>query len=135
MAQSVKEKRTLVRFAVQKTRHVAGKGAATQWETIKSQIGTTDNGEPIMTDCFYVEWLSSYGAAAIQQQSDGVIRPARVRMPYVKAVYDALITKDVRIYLHGVTDDAHAFRLASAADNYLQQNKMLEFQVKKYEVK
>lgn len=135
MAQSVKEKRTLVRFAVQKTRHVAGKGAATQWETIKSQIGTTDDGEPIMTDCFYVEWLSSYGAAAIQQQSDGVIRPARVRMPYVKAVYDALITKDVRIYLHGVTDDAHAFRLASATDNYLQQNKMLEFQVKKYEVK
>lgn len=135
MAQSVKEKRTLVRFAVQKTRHVAGKGAATQWKTIKSQIGTTDDGEPIMTDCFYVEWLSSYGAAAIQQQSDGVIRPARVRMPYVKAVYDALITKDVRIYLHGVTDDAHAFRLASAADNYLQQNKMLEFQVKKYEVK
>lgn len=135
MAQSVKEKRTLVRFAVQKTRHVAGKGAATQWETIKSQIGTTDDGEPIMTDCFYVEWLSSYGAAAIQQQSDGVMRPARVRMPYIKAVYDALITKDVRIYLHGVTDDAHAFRLASAADNYLQQNKMLEFQVKKYEVK
>lgn len=135
MAQSVKEKRTLVRFAVQKTRHVAGKGAATQWETLKAQIGTTDDGEPIMTDCFYVEWLSSYGTAAIQQQSDGVIRPARVRMPYVKAVYDALITKDVRIYLHGVTDDAHAFRLASAADNYLQQNKMLEFQVKKYEVK
>lgn len=135
MAQSVKEKRTLVRFAVQKTRHIAGKGAATEWETIKSQIGTTDGGDPIMTDCFYVEWLSSYGAAAIQQQSDGVIRPARVRMPYVKAVYDALITKDVRIYLHGVTDDAHAFRLASAADNYLQQNKMLEFQVKKYEVK
>lgn len=135
MAQSVKVKRTLVRFAVQKTRHVAGKGAATSWETIKSQIGTTDDGEPIMTDRFYVEWLSSYGAAAIQQQSDGVIQPARVRMPYVKAVYDALTTKDVRIYLHGVTDDAHAFRLASSADNYLQQNKMLEFQVKKYEVK
>lgn len=128
MAQSVKEKRTLVRFAVQKTRHVAGKGAATEWETIKSQIGTTDDGDPIMTDCFYVEWLSSYGAAAIQQQSDGVIRPARVRMPYVKAVYDALITKDVRIYLHGVTDDAHAFRLASAADNYLQQNARISSQ-------
>lgn len=135
MSQTVKEKRTLVRFAVQKTRHVAGKGAATEWETIKSQIGTDDDGEPITTDCFYVEWLSSYGAAAIQQQSDGVTRPARVRMPYVKAVYDALITKDVRIYLNGVIDDAYAFKLASAADNYLQQNKMLEFQVKKYEVR
>lgn len=44
-------------------------------------------------------------------------------------------TKDVRIYLNGVIDDAHAFKLAAAADNYLQQNKMLEFQVKKYEVR
>lgn len=135
MAQTVKEKRTLVKFAVQSTKHVAGKGAATSWETIKAQIGTTDNGDPIITDCFYVEWLSSYGAAAIQQQADGVIRPARVRMAYVKSVYDALTTKDVRIYINGIIDDAHAFRLASAADNYLQQNKMLEFQVKKYEVR
>ena len=116
MAQTVKEKRTLVRFAVQKTRYVAGNGAATEWETIKVNIGTTDDGKPITTDCFYVKWLSSYGAAAIQQQSDGVIRPARV-------------------YLNGVIDDAHAFKLAAAADNYLQQNKMLEFQVKKYEVR
>ena len=46
-----------------------------------------------------------------------------------------MITKDVRIYLNGVIDDAHAFKLAAAADNYLQQNKMLEFQVKKYEVR
>ncbi len=43
--------------------------------------------------------------------------------------------KDVRIYLNGVIDDAHAFKLAAVADNYLQQNKMLEFQVKKYEVR
>ena len=61
MAQTVKEKRTLVRFAVQKTRYVAGNGAATEWETIKVNIGTTDDGKPITTDCFYVEWLSSYG--------------------------------------------------------------------------
>ena len=80
MTQTVKEKRTLVRFAVQKTRYVAGNGAATEWETIKVNIGTTDDGKPITTDCFYVEWLSSYGAAAIQQQSDGVIRPARVAL-------------------------------------------------------
>lgn len=52
MAQTVKEKRTLVRFAVQKTRYVAGNGAATEWETIKVNIGTTDDGKPITTDCF-----------------------------------------------------------------------------------
>lgn len=131
--QTVKKARTLVRFAVQKTRHIAGKGAATEWETIKVQIGSDENGAPIMTDCFYCEWLNSYGAAAIQQQSDGVIRPARVRMPYVKEVYDALTSKDVQIYLNG--DTARPYRLASAADDYLQQHKMIEFQVKLHEVR
>lgn len=132
--QTVKKKRASIRFAVQQTRYIAGKGTATEWETIKAQIGNDNESDaPIMTDCFYCEWLGSYGAAAIAQQSDGVIRPARVRMPYVKEVYDALTTKDVRIYLNG--DTAHPFRLASAADDYLQQHKMIEFQVKLHEVK
>ena len=51
------------------------------------------------------------------------------------ARYDALTTKDVIVFKNGVIDDAHAFRLTSSPDNYLENNKMLEFQVKKYEVK
>lgn len=133
--QTVNERRTLVKFAVQRTRHIAGKGAATMWETIAVNIGEDGSGSPITTDCFYCEWLNSYGQAALKQQADGVIRPARLRMPYVKAVYDALITSDVRIYLYGIQDEAHTFCLASAADNYLNQNKMIEMQVKKYEGK
>lgn len=133
--QTVKERRTLVKFAVQRTTHIAGSGAATTWETIAVIIGEADDGSPIMTDCFYCEWLNAYGQAATQQQADGVIRPARLRLPFVKALYDALITKDVRIYLHGKRDDAHTFCLAGAADNYLEQNKMIELQVKKYEGK
>ena len=133
--QTVKERRTLVKFAVQRTTHVAGSGASTTWETIKVRVGTNTDGTPIMTDCFYCEWLNAYGQAATQQQADGVIRPARLRLPFVKALYDALITKDVRIYLHGKRDDAHTFCLAGAADNYLEQCKMIELQVKKYEGK
>ncbi len=133
--QTVNERRTLVKFAVQRTRHIASKGAATTWETIAVNIGEDESGSPITTDCFYCEWLNSYGQAALKQQADGVIRPARLRMPYVKAVYDALITSDVRIYLYGIQDEAHTFCLASAADNYLNQNKMIEMQVKKYEGK
>ena len=133
--QTVKERRTLVKFAVQRTTHVAGSGAATTWETIAVKIGEADDGSPIMTDCFYCEWLNPYGQAATLQQADGVIRPARLRLPFVKALYDALITKDVRIYLHGKRDDAHTFCLAGAADNYLEQCKMIELQVKKYEGK
>lgn len=130
--QSVKEKRTLVKFAVQKTVHIAGKGASTTWETIKVKIGENCDGTPLMTDCFYCEWLNAYGAAAIKQQADGVTRPARLRMPYVGAVYTALISGDVRIYLHGKTDDANVFVLASDADNYLERRKFIEFQVKHY---
>lgn len=132
--QTVNKKRTLIRFAVQNTGYIAGKGTTTEWETIRVKIGTdSESGKPITTDCFYCEWLNSYGAAAIQQQADGVIRPARVRMQYVKEIYDALTTKDVRIYLNG--DTVRPFRLASAADDYLQQHKMIEFQVKLYEVR
>lgn len=130
--QRIKTKRTLVKFGVQKTTQIAGKGASTSWEIIKVPIGTDGNGNPIMSDCFYCEWVGSYGAAAIQQQADGVKRSARVRLPYVKAVYDALITKDTRIYLYGKTDAAHTFVLASDADDYLEQHKFIEFQVKHY---
>lgn len=133
--QIVKRKRTLIKFAIQQTNYIEGEGACTGWIPLQVPIGFDDYGNEITTDCFYCEWLNSYGNNAIQQQSDGVIRPARVRMPYVKVVYEALTTKDVRIYKNGVADDAHTFQLASAADNYIESNKMLEFQVKKYEVK
>ncbi len=120
--QQVKCARTLIKFAEQSTSYTAGGGAST----------TNTDGTPIMTDCFYCEWLGSYGAVAIQQQADNVIRPARVRMPFVRRIYDALVNGDVRIYLYGRTDAASVFVLASAADNYLNANKMLEFNVKQY---
>lgn len=135
MAQMLKRKRTLVKFAVQRTRYVAGEGSATAWEPILVSIGKDDIGDDIMTDCFYCEWLNSYGNTAIQQQADGIIRPARVRIPFVKKLYEALCTENVRVYKNGIIDDAHCFILASAADNYIEDNKMLEFQVKKYEVR
>lgn len=135
MTQTVKRKRTLVKFAVQRTKYVEGEGSTTTWQPIEVSIGKNKDGVDITTDCFYCEWLNSYGNTAIQQQADGVIRPARVRIPFVKKLYDALCTEDVRVYKNGVVDDAHCFILASAADNYIESNKMLEFQVKKYEVR
>lgn len=133
--QQVKRKRTLVKFAVQRTKYIEGRGSITSWEPIKVTIGKDENGVDIVTDCFYCEWLGSYGNIAIQQQADGVIRPARVRMPFVKKLYDALTSEDVRVYKNGIADSAHCFTLASAADNYIEGNKMLEFQVRKYEVR
>ena len=135
MAQQVKRRRTLVKFFVQESIYTPGKGAKTEWKPIKVSIGRDDQGNPIETDCFYCEWLGSYGNVAIQQQADGIVQPARVRLPFVKKLYEALLSKDVKIYKNGVIDDAHCFMLASAADNYAESNEMLEFQVKKREVK
>lgn len=133
--QKLGKTRTLVKFGVQATKQIAGKGASTDWEIIKVPIGTDDDGQPITTDSFYCEWLGSYGAAAIQQQADGVKRAARVRLPFVQKVYDVLTSKSVRVYLRGKTDAAHTFVLASDADDYGEQHKFIEFQVKHYEGK
>jgi len=136
MSQNVNKARTLIKFGVQNTDYVAGVGVSTVYDLLTVKVGTDDDGEDLTTDCFYCEWLGSYGAAAIQQQSDGIIRPARVRMKYVDAVYNALISKKpVIIYYRGIVDDEHAFTLASSADNYLSENQMLEFAVQKREVK
>lgn len=133
--QTAKKRRTLIRFAVQSTTYVEGEGNTTKWETIKVKIGTDETSKPILTENFYCEWLNSFGSTAIQQQSDGIICPARVRMVFVKAVYVALLNSDVKIYKNGLSDAAHTFKLASAPDNYVEGDKLLEFQVKQREVK
>lgn len=133
--QTVKKCRTLIKIAVQKTIYDENEGACTSYEIVQVPIGLDENNKPILTDIFYCEWLGTYGATAIQQQSDGAILTARVRMPFVKAAYDALQTENCLIYKHGKSDKQNTFCLNSSADNYLNENKMLEFQVKQYEVK
>lgn len=133
--QIVKKKRTLIKFAVQRSNYIKGQGACTKYEIVQVPVGFDEKGNQIMTDCFYCEWLNSFGINAIQQQSDGVLQPARIRMTYVKAIYDALQSKNVRIYKNGIIDSQHTFCLNSSVDNYIEENKMLEFQVKRYEVK
>lgn len=130
-----KERRTLIKIARQCSEYVSGVGNKTTWKKIAVRVGSDENGE-IMTDCFYCEWLNSFGNVAIQQQADGIKRVARLRMTYVPAVYEALTSNDnVKVYLHGIEDDAHAYVLATSCDNYLNENKMLEFSVKKFEGK
>ncbi len=131
-----KKRRTLIKFAVQKSVYEAGVGNTTEWDFITSTVGKdSNNGNEITTDCFYCEWLNSYGTVAIQQQADGTSQTARIRMTFVQSVYDALQNGTVKIYKQGITDAAHCFVLASSPDNYAESSKMLEFNVKHYEVK
>lgn len=132
MAQEVKQRRTLVKFGVPVTEYIEGEGAKTSWKLLTVKVGTAPNGEPITTDCFYCEWLNAFGATAIQRQAEGTIRPARVRMKFVQCVYAALLNGGVRVYLHGKQDEQNTFTLSSAPDNYVNGNKLLEFNVKQY---
>jgi hypothetical protein len=127
-----RKRRTAIKFAIQRTTYTAGAGSATNWEKIVVPIGTDADGNTITTDTFYCEWLGSYGAAAIQQQADGVNRVARVRMTFVLPVYNALLSEPVRIFKDGIEDALHTFTLASSADDLLGENQTIEFQVQHY---
>lgn len=127
-------RRVAVRFARPLTIYRAGEGCAREWQIVTARVGEDENGSPLTTDVFYCEWTGAYGATAIEQEANGVHMPARVRLPFVKALYDALTTRDVRIYKGGVMDEAHAYELASAVIDPTERGKILEFQVKKREV-
>lgn len=124
---------TAVQFEITNSKYIPGQGAVTTSELIKMLVGFTDDEEPIYTDIFYVEWIDSYGSQAIMLQQQNVIRPARVRMIYNSELYNALKGKDVKIYLN--CNKEECFVLNSSVSNYMQENHMLEFQVRRFEVK
>jgi hypothetical protein len=128
--QTVTQCRTLVKFDVQESIYTTGVGASTVWNRL-----TVSLSEDTTTDCFYCEWQNAFGGNAIEQQALGNLQPARIRLPYVKKLYDALVTSKVKIYKNGIADDLHTFELNSSPDNYLEGNKFIEFQVKRVEVK
>lgn len=131
--QSVKKCRTLIKIAVAKKVYTEGAGTKTIYEPISVKIATDPDGNPITTDCFYCEWLNRFGTIAIQLEQQTATQPARVRMPFVQGVYDALLTKTARIYKGGRDDISNTFELNSSPDNYDEANKMLEFEVKRIE--
>ncbi|MDR1093450.1 MAG: hypothetical protein LBL66_04805 [Clostridiales bacterium] len=131
--QTVKKRRTLIKIAVKKSIYTEGVGTESVYEVVSAQIATDPDGNPIYTDCFYCEWLNRFGSVAVQLEQLSVPQAARVRMPFVQGVYDALRTKAARIYKGGRAVPADTFELASSPDNYAQQNKMLEFEVKRIE--
>ncbi len=133
----IRDCRTLIKIGYQDTTYTSGSGARTSFELIEVPIGVDeDTGKEITTDSFYCNWASSYGYMAIQQAEQGVNSPARVRMPYVKAVMDVLQSdSEVRIYKDGIIDDTHTYVLSTSAAVDQERRKMIEFQVKRYEEK
>lgn len=126
------ERRTPIQFVVETTKYVSGIGHKTETEFIKSIVGFNED-KPIYSNVYYVNWQDSYGSQNIMLEQQNVIQPAKVVMTYVKEVSDALKTKNVIIYLN--CDPTQKFKLNSTVANFKMQNKTLEFQVKRIEVK
>lgn len=118
-------KRTPISFRKIINIYEAGIGNQEQQEKIMVNVGKTK------TDIFYCEWLTSYGNLAIQQQQQGIIEGAKVRMPYIATLVDALRNHQIIIYKNAIEDKNNQFILNSSIEDIKEHHKEIEFQVKR----
>lgn len=118
-------KRTPISFRKIINIYETGIGNQEQQEKIMVNVGKTK------TDIFYCEWLTSYGNLAIQQQQQGIIEGAKVRMPYIATLVDALRNHQIIIYKNAIEDKNNQFILNSSIEDIKEYHKEIEFQVKR----
>ena len=117
---------TAVKFLVIENTYTPGLGVVESTRFINASISSE-----VQVDTFYTELSTNYRSLAISQQEQNVLEGARVRMPYVKQIVEALRgNKEVRIYKYG--NENNVFILNSSVDDVKEQHKEIEFQVKKW---
>ena len=121
----ISSRRTAMQFVVPFTEFVKGEGTKTTYKKIAVSVSC---GGDVTTDIFYGEWQNNFGILGIRLEQQAVPNPARIRMVYVKEVYEALKNKLVRIYKNANENEVYV--LNSSVDNVLNENKILEFNVK-----
>lgn len=129
---------TPVSFYTQETAYVPGQGVTTAWEKFDSeQIDET------RLSVFFCEWTGSYGEMKLSAQAQGVSESARVRMPFIPALYEKLralkvvIAKNAAVILVDNAPDpvnVNAYRVWGGVDNLREENQYMEFNVSRYEV-
>ena len=130
---------TAISFYSLETTYVVGQGVTSAWTLIESSLSDTER-----VSVFFCEWVGSYGEMKLAAQAQGVSESARVRMPFVPAVYEKLrsvkvvIAKnaDSSIIVDNVPDAANinAYRVWGGVDNLREENQYMEFNVSRYEV-
>lgn len=131
---------TPVNFYVKKSGYVNGQGHTSTWEKITIKISQT---QEIST--FYGEWRGSYGDRVTSAQALGVNDSATFRMFYNPEIYNQLRTAQVLIiknadqtaFENNEIDlrNPNVYELWSGVDNIQEENKYMEFRVKRYEGK
>lgn len=131
---------TPVNFYAKNSVYVNGQGHTSAWEKIEIEISET---QAIST--FYGEWRGSYGDRVTSAQALGVNDSATFRMFYNPEIYNKLRTTQVLIVKNADqtafenneidSNNPNVYELWSGVDNIQEENKYMEFRIKRYEGK
>ena len=133
---------TPLKFLKEQSTYVPGDGYTTEWAEITSSINLT--GAPQDVSVFWVEWQSAFGNQVLEAQAVGVNEMATIRMAYNPTLYEALrlgnviVAKDADDVIKANKpdkDNPNAYELFGGVDNYKELDKVMEFKVRRYEVK
>lgn len=124
---------TPIKIYTKETGYVPGKGNVTTWEELES------DGYSV----FYTEWRMMYGDRALTAESLGVKESATVKTFYNPVIYnkirkaETLIVKNIdeTAFIDGKPDknNPNLYELWGGVDNILEENRYMEFRVRRYE--
>ena len=124
---------TPIKFYTKETTYVAGQGNTTTWQELNS------DGYKV----FYGEWRTTHGDRALTAETLGVKDSATIRTFYNPNIYNkitrvqTIVIKnlDKTAMVNGQPDknNPNCYELWGGVDNVLEENKSMEFRVRRYE--
>ena len=124
---------TPIKFYTKESAYVPGKGNTTVWAELDSDGYTT----------FYGEWKGTYGDRALSAESLGIKESATIRTFYNPNIYKKLKSVQVIVlknadntaFINGSPNknNPNLYELWGGVDNVLEENKHMEFKVRRYE--
>lgn len=127
-----------LKFLEKNTAYIAGKGPEINYSYITTIFAGIEN------NIFWGEWKNAYGQQILDAQAQGVNELATIRMVYIPEVYEALRSKDITIVKHAENIqfkedkpmfNQNTFKIYGSVDNVNEENKIIEFKVRRYEQK
>lgn len=114
-------------------KYLADVGVVVSEEPVKSKVGLLTNGKVLYTDIFYADATNINTSQNIAQKQNNIVQSIRMTMPFVPEVAEAFDKYNIKIYLNGKKNQAYS--LINGSKNTNLQNKRLEFEIRKVEVK
>ena len=132
---------TAVKIFYKTKQYAAGTvGTKASWEIFRSSL------DSYTLEVFWVDWRGSYGTQQVKAMSLGVYDLCTVRMDYHPALYRLLQTREVILIKNAsavaidvagnpILSDPDVYSVWGAVDDIRNRQNIMEFQVRRYEVK